>query len=83
MDTPGPGSYENVLALNTAGRYPATYVPNTATRRITDIHTPTQSLNVPGPGAYQAPSDFGIYISSRFLRELKESHLKIKLQRAA
>lgn len=71
---PGPGAYENVLAMNSTGRYPATYVPQTLTRRIVDTKLPAavNTTVTPGPGHYTAPSDFGIYVSARFLTKLRQ-----------
>lgn len=43
-----------------------------ATLRIRDTKDAAQANNIPGPGTYLAPSDFGIYISSRFLRDLQK-----------
>ncbi len=66
--SPGPATYNNVLAINSTGRYPTTYVPTTLTRRLKESADPTPRPGGPGPGSYQSPSDFGIYISSRFLK---------------
>lgn len=70
---PGPGTYENVLALNGTGHYPSTYAPNTLTRRMVETKLAVTVNANPGPGAYTAPSDFGIYVSSRFLGKLRPS----------
>lgn len=71
---PGPGAYENVLAMNSTGRYPTTHVPRTLTRRIVDTKLPAtvNTTATPGPGAYTSPSDFGIYVSARYLAKLRQ-----------
>lgn len=74
---PGPGTYENVLAINSAGSYPATYVPNTLTRRIVETKLPVAVNANPGPGTYRLPSDFGIYVSSRYLKEVRSPSKKL------
>lgn len=76
LDTPGPGTYENQLAINPAGRYPSTHVPNISTVRIRETRDPVQTNALPGPGTYFTPSDFGIYVSSRFLKELQRTAKK-------
>jgi len=75
-EQPGPGTYENILALNSAGIYPATYVPNTLTRRFVETKLPMSVNANPGPGTYRLPSDFGLYISSRFLKEVRSPSKK-------
>lgn len=72
FEKPGPGTYENVLAMNATGTYPTTYVSNTLTRRIVETKLPASSNANPGPGTYTAPSDFGIYVSSKFLKKIRQ-----------
>lgn len=69
---PGPGTYENCLAINQNGRYVSSYIPSVQTPsfKITREHT---KINYnPGPGYYPGPSDFGIYCSSKFLKEAQK-----------
>lgn len=75
---PGPGTYENVLAINLNGRYPTTYVPNTSTLRIKKTSCIQKENQNPGPGHYKTPSDFGIYVSSKFLAETKNTLIQSK-----
>ena len=70
---PGPGTYDNPLAINSQGLYPTTYVPNVITNAFVYRRDKLRINNVPGPGNYQSPSDFGIYASSKHFHNLKQN----------
>ena len=66
---PPPGTYENKVCFNKKGKFPTTYVPNINTIKIKHSQIIERKENYPGPGYYQSPSDFGIYMSSRALND--------------
>ena len=64
---PPPGTYDNVLAINSHGHYPTTYVPNVLCSTFKSRIELQKVNDNPGPGYYQNPSDFGIYVSAKVL----------------
>lgn len=69
---PGPGTYENCLAINQNGRYVSSYIPSVQTPSFKITREYTKINYNPGPGYYPRPSDFGIYCSSKFLKEAQK-----------
>jgi len=61
---PGPGHYKSISTFNSSGFYPlSNYKSGTAKSLSWKNYTKNKIDDVPGPGYYKVPSDFGIYVS--------------------